>query len=427
LIPLGLIQLPMATVALISFGLLLFVALEQAIAVAMFVRYCRKSAPTSVSTYQPEVLVILPVRGADETLAQCIEALARQDYDNYRVRVVLDSHTDPGWRVIDQVLATQPGLPIEVVELREPHPHCSLKCSCIYQATEELDDCEVVALLDSDIVPHDSWLSELVAPLADEQVGVATGNRWYLPQRSQWGSLLRYCWNTAAVVTMQMWGMPWGGTLAIKRRVLEQTDIRERWLRAGCEDVPLVRALKQLGLQIHFVPSLIMIDRGEIRLGDCLRFLDRQLLWVRLYYPACWWTCNVWQVLVALCIVVAGSTGLAGLFVGQPWLFVGAVAALGFSGGVSLAVVRWVERTLLPQEKGPVARRPWRTFCAIVLTNVTMVRVVAVSLLTRAIRWRGIVYRIAGPWRISLLEYRPYVDEVPTAPEPDLAGVQPLR
>ena len=100
----------MATVALISFGLLLFVALEQAIAVAMFVRYCRKSAPTSATmsdpevTYQPEVLVILPVRGADDTLAQCIEALARQDYDHYRVRIVLDSHTDPGWRVIDQVL-----------------------------------------------------------------------------------------------------------------------------------------------------------------------------------------------------------------------------------------------------------------------------------------------------------------------------------
>ena len=139
--------------------------------------------------------------------------------------------------------------------------------------------------------------------------------------------------------------------MAIKRRVLEQTDIRERWLRAGCEDVPLVRALKQLGLQIRFVPSLIMIDRDEIRLGDCLRFLDRQLLWVRLYYPACWWTCNVWQVLVASCMVVAGATGLAGLFVGQPGLFVGAVVlAIGWK-----LLQAWLEPDAVAAEAAQLA------------------------------------------------------------------------
>lgn len=417
----------MATVALISFGLLLFVALEQVLAVAMFVRYCRKSASTAVSNYQPEVLVILPVRGADNTLADCVEALARQEYDNYRVRVVLDSHTDPGWQVIDEVLVTQPGLPIEIVELREPHTDCSLKCSSVYQATERLDDCEVVALLDSDVVPHASWLSELVAPLADEKISATTGNRWYLPRECQWGSLLRYLWNAAAVVTMQMWGVPWGGTLAIKRSVLDQTDLRERWRRAGCEDVPLVQSLKQLRREIRFVPSLIMIDRSEIRLGDCFRFLDRQLLWVRLYYPVCWWACNVWQVVIASCIVAAGTLGLAGLFSGQLELFAGALAVLGVTAVVSLFAVRWVERTLLPQEKSPLGQKPLRTIWAIPFTNIAMVRVVFVSLLTRAIRWRGIVYRIAGPWHIRLLEYHPYVDESPTAQEPDLAGVQSLR
>ena len=63
----------------------------------------------------------------------------------------------------------------------------------------------------------------------------------------------------------------------------------------------------------------------------------------------------------------------------------------------------------------------------IALTNIMMVRVVAVSLLTRAIRWRGVVYRIAGPWRIRVVEYRPYVDAVPADVEPDLANVQSLR
>lgn len=414
----------MATIALISFGLLLLMVVEQIVAVALFVRYCRQASRPSASDYQPEVLVILPVRGADDTLAHCVEALARQDYDNYRVRVILDSHTDPGWRVIDQVLVTHSGLTIEVVELREPHPHCSLKCSAVHQATEDLDDCQVVALLDSDVVPHTSWLKELVAPLADETVGATHGNRWYLPQRAQWGSLLRYCWNTAAVVTMYLWGMPWGGTLAIKRSVLEQSPIRDRWLRAGCEDVPLVSVLRDLGLRVRFVPSLVMVDRKETRLGDCLRFLDRQLLWARLYHGACWWTSNLWQVVIALSIVTAAACGLGGLLSGQVWLFVAASLVMGVTMGVATLLVRWVERTLLPHEAGPAARTPWKTLLAVTLTNVMMVRVILVSLLTRVIVWRGIAYRIEGPWRIEMLEYHPYVDDVPAVAKPKRTGVE---
>ena len=67
------------------------------------------------------------------------------------------------------------------------------------------------------------------------------------------------------------------GTLAIKRRVLEESDVRQRWLKAGCEDVPLVQALRDLKLEVRFVPSLIMIDRGDTSLKRCLPFLDRQL------------------------------------------------------------------------------------------------------------------------------------------------------
>jgi hypothetical protein len=53
-----------------------------------------------------------------------------------------------------------------------------------------------------------------------------------------------------------------------------------------------------------------------------------------------------------------------------------------------------------------------------------MVRVILVSLLTRVIVWRGIAYRIAGPWRIEMLEYHPYVDDVPAVAKPKRTGVE---
>jgi hypothetical protein len=77
------------------------------------------------------------------------------------------------------------------------------KCSSVTQAIERLDPSfEAVALLDAHTMPHRSWLRELVAPPADESVGAATGNRWYMPGGGSWGALVRYSWNAADV------GMP---------------------------------------------------------------------------------------------------------------------------------------------------------------------------------------------------------------------------
>ena len=397
----------MATVALVSLSLLMFIAVEQVAAAVLLLRYCRpKQQP--VGDFQPSVLVVLPIRGADQCLADCITGLVHQDYDDYRVRIIFDSETDPGWRIADEVLDEFPGAPIELMCLQTVRRSCSLKCSAVYEATADLDDAEVVAFLDSDIVPHATWLRELVAPLADQDVGVAHGNRWYLPTTDQWGSLLRYCWNVVAVGTMHFWGMPWGGTFAVKREVLKGSDIRQRWLRAGCEDVPLVDVVRQLGLKVRFVPSLLMRDRSETTLRACMPFLDRQLLWVRLYYPACWWASNVWQVLIVAAMLAAAACGVYGIMTAD-WVILGyALAALVVPPVLGLVLLQQLEKTLVPTETTPVSLHPLKLLLAISLTNVAILRVVAVSLWTNSIDWRGITYRIGGPWKIEMVEYQPY-------------------
>ena len=397
----------MATLAAISLIVLLLFAAEQALAVAIFVRYCIKHRGVA-NEAEPSVLVVLPIRGADETLAACVAGLAQQEYESYRVRIIFDSDSDPGWEIADRTLDEYPGAPVEMMRLSQPHRHCSLKCSAVYEATDELDDAEVVAFLDSDVVPHESWLRELVSPFADARVGATNGNRWYLPTGSLWGSLVRYCWNSATVVTMQLWNMPWGGTMAIRREVLEQTDIRQRWLKAGCEDVPIASAVRELGQRVQFVPHLLMKDRQEVTLDRCLPFLDRQLLWARLYYPACWWVCSLWQLFIVVAMVLAGVAALGGAFLGDwnaVWLGLAAQFVMPLAG---LPLTLWLEKTLLPDEETPASRNWLLTLGAIVLTNLLMVRVIVSSLLTRSIDWRGITYRIRGAWDVEMQEYRTY-------------------
>lgn len=414
----------MATLATIALGLLLVVAAEQVAAVILFVRYCGRT-PQSFGNYQPNALVVLPVRGADETLADCIDSLLRQDYTNYRVRVIFDSPDDPGWQIVDRVLQSHPDAVVELLQLADIRTTCSLKCSAVYEATEDLGDAEVVAFIDSDIAPESTWLAELVSPMANQEVGVTHGNRWYLPRDNGWGSMLRYYWNAAAVATMYFWGMPWGGSLAVKRQLLEETDIRQRWLRAGCEDVPLGTVARSHGAKVRFVPSLVLRDCDSVSLGQCFPFLDRQLLWARLYHPLCWWASNIWQVIIAVAMAAAILCIAVGLWHAQYDAVAIGVLAAALPNLVSMVLVRWIEKTLLPTEQGPVSRSPLRGLFAIAFTNIAMIRVVFVSLWTRSIDWRGISYRIAGPWQIEMKSYQPY-DSYPGKPterEADLAEV----
>lgn len=415
----------MATSAAIIFGLLAFAALEQIIAVTIFMVYCRKR-PANLVGEEPTVLVILPVRGADETLANCVAALLQQEYENLRIRIIFDSHTDPGWKIADEVLESHPDAPVELLQLGMPRTTCSLKCSAVYEATEDLGEAEIVAFVDSDIVPHATWLRELVAPLSDERVGVAHGNRWYLPPHAQWGSMVRYCWNAVAMVTMFLWEMPWGGTLAIKRRVLEETDIRERWIRAGCEDVPLASAVKQAGLKTRFVPQLLLKDREETAVARCLPFLDRQLLWARLYHPACWWTSNVWQVVVAAAMLLSIAFVIFGAVTSQLSLLALGVGGLLLHCGTGLLLLRWIERRVIIGEKGPALRHPLKTLLAIALTQVLMVRVIFVSLLTRSVQWRGIDYRVRSAWDLEMVKYSPYDCEAIVESRADVTSVSPV-
>ena len=124
------------------------------------------------------------------------------------------------------------------------------------QAAKNLDDaCEAVVIIDGDVVVHSTWLQELVAPLLNPQIGAAYGNRWFLPPTANWGSLVRYLWNVAAVVPMQVFGIPWGGSFAIRKSALYESGLFDRWSQSIVHDAPAKALLKNIGLRVQFVPT----------------------------------------------------------------------------------------------------------------------------------------------------------------------------
>jgi glycosyltransferase involved in cell wall biosynthesis len=373
--------------------------------------------PTSEQNFHPNVTVILCLRGTDPFLAQCLQGLLTQEYAPYQVQIIVDSEDDPAWSAAHQILNPQSShVPVHLNALKQRRSTCSLKCSSLLQAIAHLDsDCEVVAFLDADTVPHPTWLSELVMPLHHPQVGATSGYRWYLPHDAQWGSMVRYLWNLSAAVVMQSFHVAWGGTLAIKTHVLHESGLPQLWARSLTEDVPVYQALKAKGWRISFIPSLLIANRERCDLPSFLRWSQRQSLLLRLYHPAWVWVCAdavgnmVLLLLVLATLFYAGSTNQAAAT--TVWLWAGLGVYIAGMAFLARIIDQNVQQVLAKREKisSVSLSHQLRRLLAIPFSIIVCgVSTLLTQRLSR-VKWRGIEYQIQAPYTIRLVEYRPYL------------------
>jgi hypothetical protein len=375
----------------------------------------------------PRAAVLLPVRGADPSLRDCLLGLLNQDYPVYDVHVIVDSPDDPAWGILREVTQERPGDNLHVELLRDPRSTCSLKVSALLQGLATLDkECAAVVLVDADVIPQPDWLRALIEPLADPRVGATAGVRWYEPGDRGWGTLVRGHWNVAACTQMHAFAIPWAGSMAIRGDVFRCPEFAETWAVSLCDDTGAYPVLRKLGLELRTVPAATMMNRETIGLLACFAFVRRQMLSARLYHPA-------WPFILVLGLIsgltVVGSVGIlvGGLFLGD-WSAV-ACAGITFAlqlGGLGGALV-WLDGKIRSSQRppGPPHPRPLSprctggrgvgvagafviSFIALLVTQVVYLSALVSAVLLRRVAWRGVIYEIAGPRKVRLVEYRPY-------------------
>src|SRR5262249_21241407 len=167
-------------------GILLLLQSIFALANALrLANYCRRTRLTRSSRYQPKSVVIVPCKGLEPNLEENIRAYLAQDYRDYEVIFVTETESDPAHGIVSRIVKQSRRASWMVVagEAKD----CGQKVHNLVAAIEMLDSidrrAEVLVFADSDVCPPREWLSELVAPLADKQIGATTGFRWYLPAR----------------------------------------------------------------------------------------------------------------------------------------------------------------------------------------------------------------------------------------------------
>ena len=391
----------------------------QTIAVAAFAWRLLNQAPVNQtgqtglrSSPEPKAAVLLSLRGPDPFLRRSLDALKELDYSNYEVHLVIDSDTDPVWEDVRPYIESDDRFMAHV--LREPRSTCSLKCSSLVQAVGDLDqDVEVVAFIDGDAVPHSSWLRDLVAPLDAPGIGVVTGNRWFIPQKTHWGTLVRYFWNVGAVVQVWLNGIVWAGSMAMRREVIDRIGLLDAWSRSLSVDATVCRQLRSHGLRVKFAPNVMMANREEIALDKFVRWVQRQLVAAKSCGPN-------WRIVALHAFSLTGSQAAAGALMltalatqqwSAAWVSLGAIGLYWVSAASATLTTEFAVRRVLANNRDP-ARWPslvWLAFMpALMLTHIVYPAALWGAYSKRKVSWRGVDYVIHGVNDVRMCDYEPF-------------------
>lgn len=180
------------------------------------------------------------------------------------------------------------------------------------------------------------------------------------------------------------------------------------------DDLMMHNLLKKHKLQVKFVPSLLMVNREESDLRDLVDNLKRLLLCSRLYHPR--WLALVSDAISSilfptLVIVLILQSLLAGNWYAAFLLF--SCYSIYILGLILLMLVleQGVQRVMRFQGQSIAKLSPVAFIKMLIVIPLTQ-WVYGVALLSSlwmsTVKWRGLTYRVQGPWNIRLVEYRPY-------------------
>jgi cellulose synthase/poly-beta-1,6-N-acetylglucosamine synthase-like glycosyltransferase len=368
----------------------------------------------------PPAVCVLCLRGRDPFLHECLQGLLNQEYPNYDVLIIVDSESDPAYAAVQEILGRFPpenrrAGEVRVEVLEHVYPYCALKASALIQAARHLrgEPYEVVALLDADTIPHPTWLSELVAPLADPAVGVTAGNRWYMPEDGRWGSLLRYVWNAGAVVQMFWNQFTWGGSVALRKALFCDRELSARWRRSLSTDTVIYQVAKHHGWKTEFVPSVLMVNRESCSLRKLFPWITRQLLVGKLYHPGWPWVVGHG---LGTTLILAGGIAfcLLALLKGAFLAFGIVLASLLAYWFANLIVLAQMENAAQEIVRARQRISDWRRstiwprlIVALPLAQFFNAVALVATYFVRSVSWRGIRYRLEGR-KVIMEAYQPY-------------------
>ena len=373
-----------------------------------FLRLIRRRRNTPLGRYAPSAAVVIPCKGVDAGFDANVDAFLNQDYPDYEVVFAVATPADLAYQnlrarleasVASRVIRN-PQMSLVVAGITEGRGE---KVNNLRRGVEAVDQAaKVLVFADIDVTPSPNWLRSLVAPLADPQITVSTGFRWYLPGEGL-VSRLRAAWDTSIATMMGDHGhnFAWGGSMAVRTADFHQLGIAERWANTVSDDYALTRAVREAGGKIAFEPRCLVASREESSLRDFLRWSTRQIIITRVY------AAHLWKLGLATYLFYCGTLVLGLIALAMP----GAAAYQRVALAVALLAIlllgagkgyirSLVARELFATEIGSRASCYWQLSP---LVPWIMLGNFVVAGFTRRIEWRGTEYELISRDKVRVV------------------------
>lgn len=245
-------------IALLSLGLL-----------ALNLRPRRLELYPSNKGFRPRILVILPCKGLDITLKDNLRSMKRQSYGNYALVAVVDSKDDSALKAIKE-------LKIRYMVATCPLNGASGKVRAICAAISKMKGYAIYVIADSDVLPERDWLAKLIAPLADNAIGMSTAFPLFRPMHGFWPRV-KYAWGFVGqgLMESELTRFGWGGSMAFRRELLNGKNMRI--LKGSVsDDVALTKMVLADKLRIAYVANASIIVNTDDNLKQLLEWSTRQ-------------------------------------------------------------------------------------------------------------------------------------------------------
>jgi ceramide glucosyltransferase len=367
----------------------------------------RRRLATHAGFYAPRVAVICPCKGSEQGLEGNLTALLKFDYPNYETFFVLASALDPARMVIDRVTSSKQKAAHVVIagSPKERGEKVNNLRAAVHEAGDKFD---VLVFVDSDARLGRSWLSHMVAPLADGTLGAATTYRWYFPGKGGFASSLLSTWNAAIATQLGEHGhnFCWGGGTAIRREMFARAAVHEAWEGAVSDDWALTNALERAGLHILFVPECLAPSVNDVTPEQLLEFTNRQLILTRVYSPKRWALAGLAHLSYCVTLLYAAFTIFARMFSGFSWAGIFLLALLIVLLSAAKGALRAIAvQDILPEWRTKCDQTSWAWIMLAPTVPALFLWNFGISAFERRIRWRGIRYELVSETQTRVLSH----------------------
>jgi ceramide glucosyltransferase len=362
--------------------------------------------------FRPKVLLTVPCKGLDMGFSRNILSLMRLDYENYNIHFVVESESDPAYeslqRIIDRCGDDMPAGFAKVLVAGISKGYSQKNHNLLHSIKLAPEDTEIYAFADSDTRVSRLWLAHLIYPLKSSKTGVSTGYRYFIPARRRLSNLALSSMNAAAAQIMgksKYTTQVWGGSMAIRKELFEQLGVAELWQKSISDDLTLSAAVRSAGYKIRLMPRCFTVTFEDMSWGQLFEFGRRQMLITRVAYLRMW----LW-----------GLFCLLNHFIGV-WVLP-VVAAVRFAMGANdaklfaaAAVIHWASLIFRTYMRRRTFGFVLGAYCSYVrqlsiwefllnpLWLALMTALMVISSFGRTICWRGVRYRLNGPFDIERL------------------------